>query len=321
MYNQASQDQLKEKLDYELWLLNFLSNTEEILGGETGISTVTLTNRQTGANVSISLPEVLGGGAARKIINSITPLTFTASYKIVDMIFEWILEENYSAGRITDRDSPARWPFLKKIDQIRNLQLEYPPLMQSEPYIKDYLFALYDKLLKFRHEIVHRNKFSVSSVGKLEITTTTNGQLHILELDPSELDAFVKIAVAVAKLFTGNLSFGSLVDRLLKYHLDRIHKLHGLHEFNQAKPHLVNVVLKVPIEDTLFPADLKFVRQKLAQIHPNADVLFNLEIIGLVDDKPTDRWKIPVEAVPEIDIIELPSVSFEMFRTSLPKGD
>ena len=68
-------------------------------------------------------------------------------------------------------------------------------------------------------------------------------------------------------------------------------------------------------------ADLKFVRQQLAPIYPSADVQFNLEIIGLINNKPTARWNMPAEAVPEIDILELPSVSFEMFRTSLPKGD
>ena len=84
---------------------------------------------------------------------------------------------------------------------------------------------------------------------------------------------------------------------------------------------LVKVVLRVPIEDEIFPADLKFVRQQLAPIYPSADVQFNLEIIGLINNKPTARWNMPAEAVPEIDILELPSVSFEMFRTSLPKGD
>ena len=162
------------------------------------------------------------------------------------------------------------------------MQLVYPPLIQSELYIKDYLFALYDNLLKFRHEIVHKNKFSVSD-EKLKVTTTTNRHSYILELDPSELGSFVKITVAVAKLLIGNLSFGHQVDRLLKYHFDRIQKLHSLSKFYQAEPLLVNVILKVPIEGGVIPADLKFVRERLAQIHPNAEVLFNLEIIGLVN--------------------------------------
>lgn len=320
MYDKAAQTQLWEKLDYELWLLGFLSSTEETFAGGKDISTITLTNRQADLCRAVSLTEVLGSYAAIKLINAMSPLTFTASYKILDMIFEWILEENYTAGIVKNKRPPSRWLFSKKIDKIPKLQLAYPPLMQSEPYIKDYLFALYHKLSKFRNEIVHRNKFSVSD-GKFIVTTTTNGQSYTLELDRSELGAFVRTVVAAANLLTGNLSFGRQVNRLLKHHLDRIQKLHGLDEFKQAKPLLVNVILKVPVEEGLFPADLRFVRQQIGLIYPNADVQFNLKIIGLVNHKPLIGWFLPVDAVPETDLLELRSDSLEEYRTSFSERD
>jgi hypothetical protein len=247
IYDQSAQRRLREKLDYELWLLDFLSNTEETFTGGTNISTITLINRQPAAHIAIGLTEVLGLGTAIEVMNKMMPLTFTACYKILDMIFEWILEENYAAGNIKDKRSPSQWKFSKKIDKLHKLQLFYPPLMQSEPYIKGYLLALYDRLLKFRNEIVHRNKFSVSD-GKLNVTA--DGQ--ILELDRSELGAFVRVVVAVAKLLVGDFLWGRYIDRLLKYHLDRIQRLHGLNEFKQVKPLIVNVILKIPIENGFF---------------------------------------------------------------------
>lgn len=82
-------------------------------------------------------------------------------------------------------------------------------------------------------------------------------------LDRGELGAFVRTVVAVAKMLTGVLPFGEREDCLLKYHLDRIKKLHGLSEFKQAKPILVEVILKVPEEKGAFPdTDVLLVVQK-----------------------------------------------------------
>jgi len=310
MYDQSAQRWLREKLDYELWLLDFLSSTEEILIGGTNISTITIINRQY-AHVDLGLTDIVGSGKAIEVMNKIMPLTFTASYKILDMIFEWILEENYTAGNIKDKKPPSKWSFSKKINKLQKLRLFYPPLMQSEPYIKDYLLALYDKLLKFRNEIVHRNKFSVLD-DKLKVTA--KGQT--LELDRSELGAFIRVVVAVAKLLVGDFKWGRYIDRLLKYHLDRIQKLHGLNEFKQAKPLIVNVILKVPMENGVFPADLKFVQQQISRIYPNADVHFNLKIIGLENDKPCICWYLPRDAVPEENLLELRADSLKEYRIS-----
>ena len=317
MYDPNSQERLKEKVDYEIWLLDFLSKTQETFEGGTDISTITLMNRQAGAQVAVAFTEVLGSGAAMKVINAMSPLTFTASYKILDMIFEWILEENISIGNIKS----VPWKFSEKIGLISKKynQLAYPPIFQSNPYIKDYLFALYPNLLKFRNEVVHKHNFSVSD-NNLTIDTDVEGKHYTLVLDRGELGAFVRTVVAVANLLTGVLSFGPWEDRLLKYHLDRIQKLHGLAGFKQTKPLLVNVVLKIPVEKGLFPADLKFVRQEINRIHPNVDVLFNLKIIGLVDGKPSTSWFFPADFVPKNDVFELRLDSHEKYRVPLSEG-
>lgn len=312
MYNLDSQQKLKEKVDYEIWLLDFLSKTQEKYEGGTDISTITLTNEQPGAHVAIKLTEVIGSGAAIEVMNKIMPLTFTASYKILDMIFEWILEENREAGKIEG----IPWQFLEKIKKIQNSLLSYPPLFQSKPYIRDYLFALYSSLLKFRNEVVHKNNFSVLD-NKLKIDTIEDGQSYTLVLDRGELSALIKTTVAAVNLLTGVLLYGPQEERLFKYHLDRIQKLHGLSMFKQTKPLLINVILNVPIEKKLFSANLKFVRREVKRIHPNTDVQFNLKIIGLVNNKPSVSWLFPANDVPETNILELQPDSYKKYRVSL----
>jgi hypothetical protein len=314
MYDRSSREKLEEKIGYEIWFLDLLSKTQETFEGGSDISTITLMNRRSGAQVAVTLTEVLSSGAAMKVLDAMIPLTFTASYKILDMIFEWILEENRLAGNV----KRVPWRFSKKVELIKKKhnQLIYPPIFQSSPYIKSYLFALYSNLLEFRNEIVHKHNFSVSD-SELRMDTNVEGEYYRLVLDRAELGALVRTVVAVANFLTCDLSFGPWEDRLLKYHLDRIQKLHGRDEFKQGKPILVNVVLKVPTQKGLFPADLRFVRQKITRIHPNKDVLFNLKIIGLVDGKPLIGWFFPADFVPKKDVFEIRLEDHAKYRVSL----
>lgn len=314
MYDQIAQNQLKEKFDYELWLLDFLSENQKIYEGGPNISTITLTNRKPSAHEAMSFTEAIGSEAAMKIMDTMMPLTFIASYKILDMIIDWILEENKKSGNIQS----VPWQFNKKIKIISNTsaQLDYPPLFQSIPYIKDYLSALYLKLLKFRHEIIHKNYFKVSN-GKLIIETTEKSKLYSIDLDRGELGAFIRTVVAIANLLTGVLLFGEQEDCLLKYHLDRIKKLHGLSEFRQVKTILINVILKVPKEKSIFPADIKFVRERISQIYPNVKTLFNLKVMGLINDKPSVCWDFPVDFISKGEILELRSNNYKKYLVPL----
>jgi len=314
IYDGSAQTRLREKLDYELWLLEFLSQSQERLAGGWSLSTITLTNREPGANQAITVTDFAGTGEAMKIMDAVSPLTFTASYKILDMIFEWILEENRNDGRIAQ----APWRFSEKIETVRKgkNQLVSPPLFHSQRYVEEYLLAFYANLLKFRNEIVHNHRFSVSG-GKLRIDAFEDGQSYTVELDPEELGAFVRIAVASANMLLGDLSLGLREDSLFKWNLDRIEKLHRLARFGQRKPLLVDVILKVDEQRGLFAADLKFVRETLGRIYPDADVQFNLKIVGLVKDQPSIGWFFPVNSVPRDDVIELGPDAYEEYRTAL----
>jgi len=315
MYDQTARTRLQEKLSYELWLLDFLSRTQETFEGGTDISTIKLEKGQP-IHISISISDTIGGGSALKVIEAMSPLTFVTSYKILDMVFEWILEENKEAGNITR----VPWQFSEKIKLISNSKLVFPPLFQSEQYIREYLFTIYTNLLKFRNEVVHKHKFSVLG-DILKIDTTEDGQIYTFELNRLKLGALARIVVAAANLLLGILPFEPQVDRLFKYHLDLIKESHGLAGFWEKKPVLVNVVLKVPEEKKLFPLDLEFVRKELCRIHPDVSILFNLKVIGIVNDEPSISWFFPVDSVPKDNFLELRPDSYEEYRSSLQEEE
>jgi len=313
MYNSNSQLRLKEKVDYELWLIGFLLEKQDIIAGRTGSSTLTFEREKNKPpNIGVMLASIVGAGMATEIMNALSPLVFTASYKVIDMVYEWVLEENQHAGNISN----VPWRFAAKIDTFKQSDITYPPLFQSEHFIHYYSFALYENLLKFRNEIVHNHNFEVSD-GTLKVDTIKDGTAYSLVMDAGELGSLARVTIEIADLLIGNISFSPRRDHLLKYNLDHIQNLHGLSGFAQAEPLVVNVVYKIDEENGVFFIDLKHIRQEISRVHPGRDVLFNLRIVGFINDNPSAAWYFPVDAVPEIDSLEVESETYKEYHASL----
>ncbi len=295
------------KLDYEIWVLDFLGNSQDLFYGKTDISTIQLTNRQQNANISEGIQEHIGASYGQRIIDALTPLTFTASYKILDMVYEWILEENESIGVISD----VPWRFSQKLKLIKNTNLQYPPLFADNPYLKDYSFAFFTNLLPYRNEVIHSHSFSVTRDNISLVDKKTSG---ILELDRMQMGYLVKLVLALAQCLTGKISFDVYLDRLIKYHFDKLAMIHKLQIFNQKLPLVVKVELTVPKEDNGYTADLKFVREQVSRIHPQQDVLFNLAIIAQDKDCIIGEWYFPVNDVPNIDVLDIEKEQYNGFK-------
>ena len=186
-------------MDYEIWVLDFLGNSQDLFYGKTDISTIQLTNGQQNANISVCVHDHVGASYGQRIIDALTPLTFTASYKILDMIYEWILEENKATGIISD----VPWQFAQKLKLIKNINLQYPPLFANNAYIKDYSFAFFTNLLPYRNEVIHSHSFTVNE-DKIALVDRKTSVM--LELDRLQMGYLVKLIVAIAQCLTGKIS-------------------------------------------------------------------------------------------------------------------
>lgn len=297
MYDAASRTRLRDKIGYERWLLRFISETQDVFEG--GIdTTITLTSGSQVAHVNIGVTEVIGSGLAIKALDALSALTFVSCYKVLDMIFEWILEENQFS---------VPWEFSKKVKLVKNRPLTYPLLLDQQPYIRKYLLALYENLLDYRNEVVHRNRFHVADDW---LIISTARKADSLELDRGRLGALVKVAVSVVDMLAGAAAYDQEADAWLKYHLDRIHDLHGLPAFGQTQPLRVNVELKIEGENGVFRADLRAMRDVLTRIYPNATVVADLKILGLLGGEPVASWVFPAGSVPDSEVLELQSSSY-----------
>jgi hypothetical protein len=207
MYDTTAQQRLTDKLDYEIWVLDFLSTMMDLFHGGTDISTIQLMNRGE-VKRFLSIHDHLGTKYAQQVIDTMAPLTFTASYKVLDMIYEWILEENLSVGVITE----VPWKFSKKVNLIKLTDLIYPSLFTSNPHLKDYSFAFFTNLLPYRNDIVHNHNFSVLAdrITLVDSKAGTN-----LTLDRTHIGYLVRFVVAVAQCLVGKVVFDIFIDRLI----------------------------------------------------------------------------------------------------------
>lgn len=315
MYGQSSRADLLKKVDYELWFLDFLARKEDAFTGGANLTSLDLSSKKGPTNINIMISEVIGSGLALEVMGVVSPLTFVAAFKVIDMVFEWILEENHPNGTSLHKGPPSRWRFQWKSQELSESPVQYPLLMQSMPYIKEYLFALYDHLTEYRNEIVHRNNFSVSPKGVLGIEYTSNNQIHLVEIDRDVLGGLVHVASGVAKILAGTRPYNAEVESLLKYNFDKLTALHLLPGFGEMRPLKITVNFTSCGEGNEFSVDLAYVRDRVRTTYPNQNVFFDLSIMGIADDKPPSYWHFPSDAVPNQNELVLAAGAYEHFRT------
>jgi hypothetical protein len=301
-YDATSISRLLERLDYEIWLLDFLAKTEDIFEGGSDPKTITMTNNVPTAGIQVGITAHMGAECAVGIMDAITPLVFAASYKVLDMIHEWIIEESGEA---------VPWRFSEKLTLIAKTNLEYPPLFTANDYLRNYSYAFYKSLLPYRDEIVHRHSVSVNA-GTLNVVDSKSGSQLIL--DRKQLGYLVRFVVALAECLCGKRDFDQNLDRLFKYHLDQLDSVHRLATLDQKLPLQINVELTVPKQGDVLPANLKLVREKVLRVHPDVDVQFNLTVLAVEGDTLVAKWYFPADEVPRVDVENFTLESHTRYR-------
>ena len=307
MYDHEAQKKLLDKLDYELWMLNQLAEYQ-IFDGGTDIETFKIRNGELEPGILDSGEELY---MPPRVTTAITPLVFTASYKMLDMIFEWILEQNHRAEKLSE--SPSRWGFKKKLNHLKSdSKLQYPPLFTTQTYLHSYSEALFRRLLPYRNEIVHNKAFSVAN-DQLILSSSENKNIG-LTLSRAQLGCLVRFVVALARALAGVIKVDAHRGRLLKYYLDSLKTAHGLKAFKQQKPPLVNVEFEVPKQCGSFSVNLKQIRDIVSTNSSTQDAVFNLTVRAVDGENIVTKWYFKEEDVPTLDEVTFDEGSYKDHR-------
>jgi len=135
---------------------------------------------------------VMGGQNQRKVVEDLSPLIFVTSYKVIDMIFEWILIENVEK---------VEWKFADKIKQLKGMFKKpypnLPPVLDGNKRLLLTFFALYKELLLYRSSVIHK-VWGTNQKGNLAFCFVHNGKTYSLDMSFQEV---IKLAELVTLFF------------------------------------------------------------------------------------------------------------------------
>jgi len=286
MYDSQARQTLKDKLGYELKLLDFLYD-EADLGHEDG-GTIVLGDN--GNRVEVTISESLSQGRVNQIMERLDALVFVTSYKLLDMQFEWILEEHEKDGIVSG--VPNR--LSRKIGQWNDLEahgnLQSPLTYTQHADIRNRVFSLYEDLRDHRNAVIHRDDFEIMN----ENFQVTNSTGTTYQFSREQLFGLARTGTLSSQaLISGTLSAEE--ERLLKTYLDMVDFVHGEGLYDIAPPWAETVEITVNDEDgTGWIIDIDRIWNEFESTTPEATGFF-LHIIGRHEDEEGAEWRIPSE--------------------------
>ena len=308
----TARGRLLDKLEYEAWFLDFLEKRYEMGRSQRGAPVIRITNGEQQISYELTFEESVFGPDS-SLLNAMMPLTFVASFKTLDMIFEWILEENHNCGNI----SKVPWRFADKVKILtqRASNLQLPDPFKNQPYLYDYAKALFCQLMPYRNAVIHKNSFSVSG-DTLTLSDSKAGTS--LTLSSKQVNHLVCFALALVRALTKQIVVDRKTDKLLQYYLDGLAPIHGLPTFNQRQvPLFVHAELTVPKRGASFPADLKRVRDEVKRKFSTPEVFFDLKVLAVEGETLIAKWYFAPAEVPDLDVMIFYEESQKAHRVAL----
>lgn len=308
----TARGRLLDKLEYEAWFLDFLEKRYEMGRSQLDAPVIRITNGERQISHELTFEESVFGPDS-SLLNAMMPLTFVASFKTLDMIFEWILEENHNCGNI----SKVPWRFADKVKILtqRASNLQLPDPFKNQPHLYDYAKALFCQLMPYRNAVIHKNSFSVSG-DTLTLSDSKAGTS--LTLSSKQVNHLVCFALKLVRALTKQIVVDRKTDKLLQYYLDGLAPIHGLPTFKQRQvPLFVHAELTVPKRGASFPADLKRVRDEVKRKFSTPEVFFDLKVLAVEGETLIAKWYFAPAEVPDLDVMIFYEESQKAHRVAL----
>ncbi|BCC09770.1 TPA: hypothetical protein ACTZ2G_005407 [Bacillus cereus] len=281
---------LVEKLGYERWVLR-----ESVLAVEKGYgitSDSTVTFQLDGLKThKLEMYAEFGSSKRIEVLENLSPLLFVTCYKALDMIFEWILEEN---------ESNVPFQFAKKIKLYEHSnglsEFKYPTSLINEQPLIQVFFKLYKKLAIYRNKIIHGN-WGTNVCGDLYFSFEDRNKHYELNVSFKDI---LYLSEAVS-LLTDELIARSVdsesVYMTIKFLVDKLEHLHGDPLFNISKPKHYKVEYELGDKNFI---DIEEIRNYLIKQSSGMPISFHLLILS-----KTNKWMLPWNVIRDLNCIDL----------------
>ena len=306
--SEQARQELRELTGYEDWLLQHVYKlTEDELFPEWPDAVVY------DADTKSSVVRNSGRGNAVLLdwrpgfLQVAPPLVFVASFKLLDMLFEWVL-------KVTDRFDG--YQFSRKIKQLDKPGIVYPSVLQARPWLVAALAALYKCSEPLRGTIIHSRHFE-SSNGGLRIASSKNEVVgEYVELSAEDLRTYAQLSVSVLKYLHGDWHLDAHREKRLRWQIDALQKLHRLEPLGQAQPRHVCVRWNTR-DPNIRIVDVDWIQGDILERNPGQDVTFDLRVVTASEGRSSPRaYLIPYEVLPRLD--SLPEAQWADYSSPIP---
>lgn len=235
------------------------------------------------------------------------PLVFVSTFKLLDMLVEWILEENGIS---------STFRFQKK---LRNLEgsVVFPPSIESRSWLKERLVGLYRTLKPLRGTIIHDKHFTTSD-GAIRVSSSKHGVIGAaVEISAANLRKLALTVISVLKYVVDAWQLDDVREKTLRHDFDELVALHGLPLLGQKRPFHTTVRV-YSTDDEPLQIDVMVIRSDLSARYVDKDYSFDLRVLmvraGVVEDAYLFPWSL--FATGRSDWSH--GIHAEKFRTALP---
>ncbi|KHJ59558.1 hypothetical protein [Burkholderia glumae] len=166
------------------------------------------------------------------------PMIFTASFKVLDACFEWMIK---SPGKRTPNQIEHKLEALNELSPDGR-----PALFESEKWLFERLVSLYRRTALLRNTLAHRGEFEVSASGLQVRLGTQQAEDERTPVSGAEIEAFAATTLMVVRLLAGASTLDGLCRKRLRHRLDTLARLHEMETLGQRPVQFGRVKLSFP---------------------------------------------------------------------------
>ncbi|AFL72225.1 hypothetical protein Thivi_0149 [Thiocystis violascens DSM 198] len=215
-------------------------------------------------------------------MNAGAPLVFVSTFKLIDMLIEWVFEEN----KVT-----STFRFDQKLKELKRSHV-FPPFIESRIWLRERLAGFYSTLEPLRGTIIHDKHFTATD-GGIRVASSKKGTIGpLVEISAYNLRKLAVAIVSILRYVDGTWRIDDFQEKALRYNLDELAALHGLPSLNQRPPFHTCVRVYLTGSDPLL-ADLMLMRSDLAAKYADQDLSFDLRVLIVKKGEVVDAYLFP----------------------------
>lgn len=235
------------------------------------------------------------------------PLVFISTFKLLDMLIEWILRENGNS---------STFRFQEKLKQL-NSSLIYPSAIESRTWLKERLTGLYTTLEPLRGTIIHDKHFTATD-GAVRVASSKKGVIGApVEITAAHLRLLARTIISVLRYVDGTWHFNNFSEKVLRHDLDELAALHGLPLLGQKAP-LHTCVRVFSIDPDPLNTNPIEIAKDLAAHYANQDCSFDLRVLIVKDREVIDAYFFPWAILDSPKADWRHCINAEEYRSTIP---